>query len=106
MPWVRSRVLPFFAFEPKKSHVYNEIHFLNEPNEPTEPKPPRSPGNSWDFAILVVYDAGHRREASSSYPCHPATGPVLVFTPSESERTPAAKTAGFFLLPTYLPNQS
>src|ERR1039458_6454915 len=47
-------------------------------------------------AILVIYDTGQRRVASSPYSCHPATGPVLVFTSSESERTPAAKTAGFF----------
>jgi len=48
-------------------------------------------------AILLGYDTGQRREASSPYPCHPATGPVLVSTPSESERTPAAKSAGFLL---------
>src|ERR1035438_7349925 len=55
---------------------------------------PRHPVS--DSAILVIYDTGQRRAASSSYSCHPATGPVLVFTSSESERTPAAKTAGFF----------
>src|ERR1017187_1328861 len=47
-------------------------------------------------AILVVYDTGQRRAASSPFPCHPATGPVLILTSSESERTPAAKSAGFF----------
>ena len=51
-----------------------------------------------DSAILSVYDTGPRRPASSSSPCHPATGRVLISLQSESERTPAAKTAGFFIV--------
>src|ERR1039457_5355620 len=53
----------------------------------------------FDSAIILVYDTGQCRAASSPYPCHPATGPVLIFTSSESERTPAAKPAVFLLLP-------
>ena len=93
------RCTAVFAFEPRKSHVYKEIHFSNEPNEPGEPKPSLReylpvPG----LCYIMIYDTGQRREASSSYSCHPATGPVLVFTSSESEKDARRENGGLFVV--------